>query len=99
MAEIRFKPTDIGTVPDGSITEAKLADNAVTSVKIADGAVGNADLAANAVTADKILDGEVLETKLPPKVFIKCGPLSGDKKVTAMGYDTSTAEIVLEHED
>lgn len=98
MVEIRFKPSDIGTVPDGSITEAKLADNAVTKPKVADAAIGNAELEANAVTKDKILDGEVIESKVPIKTFIKCGPLTGDKKVTALGYDTLTTEIVLDHE-
>ena len=36
-----------------------LADDAVTSAKIADGAVGSADLAANAVTGGKIADGTI----------------------------------------
>jgi len=98
MVEIRFKPTDIGTVPDGSITEAKLADNAVTKPKVADAAIGNDELENDAVTKDKILDGEVIESKLPPKVFIKCGPLSGNRKVTALGYDDVTAEVVLDHD-
>lgn len=99
MVEIRFKPSDIGTVPDGSITEAKLADNAVTKPKVADGAVGNAELEDDAVTREKILDGEVIEAKIPPVTFVKCGPLSGNKKVRGLGYDTITTEIVLDHEE
>lgn len=108
MVEIRFKPSEIGTVPDGSITTVKLADgavtepkigaDAVTAPKIKDGEIGNTELAPNAVTADKILDGEVIESKVPQKTFIKCGPLSGDKKVTALGYDSTTDEVVLDHE-
>jgi parallel beta-helix repeat protein len=35
---------DVGTVADGSITEAKLANSAVTSAKIADGSIVNADV-------------------------------------------------------
>lgn len=98
MVEIRFKPSDIGTVPDGSITEAKLADNAVTKVKVADGAIGNDELETDAVTADKIKDGEVKETKVEPKKFVKAGPLSGDKIVKAMGYDSATEEIIIDHD-
>lgn len=61
-------------IKDGSITTAKLADGAVTSVKIADGAVttskiadGNvttAKLADGAVTTNKIADGNVTTAKL-----------------------------------
>jgi hypothetical protein len=98
MVEIRFKPSDIGTVADGSITEAKLANDAVTSAKIATGAVGNTELAANAVTAEKILDGEVKEIKVEPKKFIKAGPLSGDKIVKAMGYDSTSGEVIIDHD-
>jgi len=48
MVEIRFKPGEVGSVPDGYITEAKLADNSVTSPKIKDGEIGNDDIAPGA---------------------------------------------------
>ncbi|MFN3925373.1 MAG: hypothetical protein ACK4K6_17270, partial [Pseudarthrobacter sp.] len=48
----------------GSITTAKLADNAVTAPKLADTAVTSAKIAGAAVTSSKIADANVTSTKL-----------------------------------
>ena len=51
-------PVDPSTsLADGSVTTAKLADNAVTSAKIKDGSITGDDLANNTVTAAKIASG------------------------------------------
>lgn len=51
-------PVDPPTsLADDSVTTAKLANNAVTSVKIQDGSITGPDLANNTVTAAKIASG------------------------------------------
>jgi hypothetical protein len=52
------------TVGDGTITEAKLAANSVTSDKIAPGVIIESDVANNAVTEAKIASGAVTSAKL-----------------------------------
>ena len=52
------------TVPDGSITTAKLADSSVTTLKIADANVTTAKLADSNVTTAKLADSSVTTVKL-----------------------------------
>lgn len=56
--DVSGNPADPPTsLADGSVTTAKLADNAVTSAKIQDGSITGTDLADNTVTAGKIASG------------------------------------------
>ena len=59
--DVSGNPADPPTsLADGSVTNAKLANNAVNSDKIADGSVTNAKLANNAVNSGKIQEGGIL---------------------------------------
>ena len=49
----------VSNVPDGSITQAKLANNAVTSAKIADGVVASGDVANDSLTASDLAPNSV----------------------------------------
>ena len=64
-------PGGDGTIEDGSVSTAKLADSAVTGQKIANSAVTAAKLAADAVTNEKIADGTIQAAKLASGVIPK----------------------------
>lgn len=92
MVEVRFKPADVGTVADGAITDVKVNTNAnIAKSKLETLAIVDADV--SAVSQSKVTN---LTTDLAAKVGT--GPLSGNKKVTALGWDSTTAEVIVDHE-
>lgn len=86
MVEVRFKPADVGTVADGSVTAAKLATalaNDIDSKAVAaDVTSALADKADTSALANKV-DGV---------------GTTGDKKITKIGYDSATGEVIIDHE-
>ena len=80
---------------DRSVTEAKLADGAVSTRTIGAGAVGPGNLAADSVTQDAVADGAigndqiaddaVSEGKLDPNVRLKLNRIGGGRFVSV--YD------------
>ena len=56
-----------GVIENNAVTTYKLADDAVTSPKIATGGVSNGNLADNSVSTEKIIDGNVTTSKLANK--------------------------------
>jgi len=72
-----------GSVTDGSITEGKLATDAVTTIKIAD----------DAVTTDKILDGAITNDKIASNAAIDASKISG-LATDSITEGNSSAEII-----
>ena len=62
--EEQIREAAVGSIPDASLTGAKLADGAVTVNKIADGAVGSAKIADGAVASGKLGAGAVTAERL-----------------------------------
>jgi len=79
----------------GSITEGKIANDAVTTAKIADGAVTSDKIATSAITTAKILDANVTSAKIASgavtNVKVADGAVTIDKKPTAVGSTGGSA--------
>jgi len=89
---VRFKPADVGTVADGAITDVKVNAAAnISKSKLASLAIVDGDV--SAISESKVTN---LVTDLAGKVGT--GPLSGNKKVTALGWDSTTNEVIVDHE-
>lgn len=150
MVEIRFKPSDVGTVPDGSVTDVKVAAGAAIAMDKLTLAITNAEVAAAAgidksklgaleiADADVAVGAEIAKTKLAPLNIInadvdvaaaivksklaalaiadadvdaitvtkvtgavdgRAASTTGDKDVTAIGFDSVTEEVVIDREE
>ena len=97
MVEVRFKPTDVGTVTDGGVTTAKLADGAVTNIKVDDAAgIIKTKLAPLAIVDADV--NVVSVAKVDGAVSGKSADTTGDKDITAIGWDSTDEEFILDHE-
>ena len=148
MVEVKFKPSLVGTVPDGSVTNAKVAANAaiektklaaleIVNADVATGAaIAKAKLAALAIVNDDVdAAAGIVKTKLAALAIVdadvdaaaaiaktKLAALaiedddvsgisvskvadavagtgtSGNKKVIKLGWDSTTEEVIVDHE-
>jgi hypothetical protein len=127
MVEVKFKPSLVGTVEDGTITNAKIAtDAAIEKTKLAALSIGNADIATDAaiektklaalaiVDADVATGAAIAKAKLASLAIVDADVsaigiakvtdavagtgTSGDKKITKLGWDSVTGEVIIDHE-
>jgi hypothetical protein len=89
-----------GNVADGSITAAKLANNAINSAKITDGSISSTDLAPNSVNTGHIIDGQVMTADLADNAVTSAkvanGSLLGaDLANGTVGTDQLASSIAL----
>ena len=66
-----------GMIADNAVTTAKIAAKNVTTAKIADGAVGATQLGANAVTSAKIADGTIVNADISASAAIAQSKIAG----------------------
>lgn len=80
-------------IEDGAVTEDKIADDSITSVKIEDLAVGPLKLANNAVGTAKIVDDAVTLAKLAPGITPSHIVFAAASVTTAGGSATETITV------
>ena len=81
-------------VAAGAITTAKLADDAVTTIKITDANVTTNKLAPNAVTSAKILDGTILVDDLANDA-VETTKIKNDAVITAKLADDAVTTVKI----
>ena len=74
-----------GTITTGQIASGMIADDAVTTAKLAAGAVANDNLANSAVTSAKIADGTIVNADIAADAKIATSKISGLAKVATSG--------------
>jgi len=80
-ADAEMTPRQILTAAPYSLATNDIADNSVTSAKIAGGAVTNSDLAGNSVTTSNIVDGTIGNGDISASAAIAISKISGNAGV------------------
>ena len=86
----------VSTIPDGSVTTAKLAEAAVTAVKLAVGSVGANALQAGAVTSVAIADGAVTGVDLAAGAVTSAALATGAVGTTALAANAVTSAVIAD---
>ena len=95
IADGTITTTDLNFIPIvGPIENSNLADNSITSNKIASSAVTNSDLADNSITSSKIADGTITEADLSFTPL--ANPYTGNLEV--VGDVSVTDDIIISDE-
>lgn len=94
VVSIRGARFIVGVIENKSVTTDKLADNAVTSPKIATGGVSNGNLANNSVSTDKIIDGSVTPEKIDETGDYKVGSMTATGSVDADSLRVTKGAII-----
>ena len=85
-------------VENGSVTNVKIAANAVTTEKIEDGAVTAGKLAVDAVVEENIVDGAVTTDKLADEA-VTAAKLNADVAGDCIGLDAASGAINVKVDD